>query len=88
MVNKLPGEFGAALRVLRLARGLKVYELAKKVGISAVYITQIEKHNKLPSSAVMLKIHNEINQVHLLKQYLKLKYPEMMDIIKAINKGS
>jgi len=41
--------FGAALRERRKLSELKVYELAKKVGVNPVYITQIEKHGMLPS---------------------------------------
>jgi transcriptional regulator with XRE-family HTH domain len=35
---------------------MKVFELANKVGVNAVYITQIEKNNKSPSPSVMRKI--------------------------------
>ena len=87
MAKKLPAEFGAALRELRTKKGLKIVKLAEKVGVSPVYITQIEKHNKLPSPSVMLRIYNEIKQPWLLRRYLKLKYPELQEILSVIGKA-
>jgi len=47
---------GEVIRERRKEIGLKVYELADKVGVNPVYITQIEKHNKVPSEAVITEI--------------------------------
>lgn len=69
---------GALIRKRREELGLKVFELAKKVGVSAVYITQIEKHNKLPAIDVFHKIENvlgEDSEIYL--PYLKARYPEV-----------
>lgn len=56
MKNTSRENFGAAIRKKREKLGLKVYELAHKVGVNPVYITQIEKHNKVPSENLMKKI--------------------------------
>ena len=50
-------KFGTILREARTICGLKGYELAKKVGVNPVYITQIEKHDKLPSPPCNEKDH-------------------------------
>ena len=70
-------EFGKAIRKRRLECHLKVFELAHSVGVTPVYITQIEKHGKLPSSAVMEKISAALSDAghKLLSIYLKIKYP-------------
>jgi len=49
------------IRKRRQELGLKVYELANKVGVNPVYITQIEKHNKLPAQEVFIKIIKALN---------------------------
>lgn len=60
-----------------MERHLKVFELAHLVGVNPVYITQIEKHGKLPSSGVMEKISSALCDAghNLLSMYLKIKYP-------------
>jgi len=47
---------GIEIRARRQELGLKVYELANKVGVHPVYITKIEKHNRLPTPAVFKRI--------------------------------
>ena len=59
---------GQNIRDKRLALGLKVYELAQKVEVNPVYITQIEKHGKLPSPSIIERIE------HALQIELKTKY--------------
>lgn len=71
--------FGVALRENRKLCGLKVYELAKKVGVNPVYITQIEKHDKLPSPLVMKKITDVLKDQELFETYLKIKYPPLYE---------
>lgn len=68
-------EFGKAIRKRRLERGLKVFQLANNVHVDPVYITQIEKHGKLPSPAVMERISSELCDRNLLTTYLKIKFP-------------
>lgn len=71
--------FGMAVRESRKQCGLKVYELAKKVGVDPVYITQIEKHGKLPSPLVMKRIADVLKDEFLFKTYLKMKYPALYE---------
>ena len=94
-------EFGKAIRKRRLECGLKVFQLANRIHVDPVYITQIEKHGKLPSPAVMEKISSELRDRNLFITYLKIKYPllyeereklypdlnpEMEEIFKEIKK--
>ena len=58
-------KLGMLLREARKARGLKGYELAKKAGVNPVYITQIEKHDKLPSASVMKRIADVLGDQNL-----------------------
>jgi len=55
--------FGQLIREKRVTLGLKVYELAEKKGVEVnpVYITQIEKNNKLPSILRAKAICDAIN---------------------------
>jgi DNA-binding XRE family transcriptional regulator len=80
--------FGAAIRRIRLEKGLKAMVLAGKVGINPVYITQIEKHNKLPGLKVARNIIWELapgkkERGILLKQYIDEKYPEIRAILEG-----
>jgi len=68
-------EYGKAVRKQRLKRGLKVFQLADHTGVDPVYITQIEKHGKLPSPAVAERISNALADKNLLTFYLEIKYP-------------
>ena len=77
LANKGGKNFGAAIRIRRESLGLKAYELANDVDVSPVYITQIEKHGKLPSPDIMGKICNALNDEDLFKIYLKMKHPVM-----------
>jgi len=83
LANKGTESFGAAIRKRREMLGLKVYELAVKVGINPVYITQIERHGKLPSPSTMQKIIDELNLTHeAFKIYLKIKYPDLYEKVE------
>ncbi len=66
---------GVAIRKIRKELGLKVYELASGVSVSPVYITQIEKHGKLPSPRIMKRISSILRDKRLFNLYLKMKYP-------------
>ena len=75
--------FGAAIRRLREDQGLKVYELAEKIQVHPVYITQIEKHNKPPSIFVMKKISDALHHPSLLELYIKVKCSAVYDSAKV-----
>src|ERR1700733_10301716 len=86
---------GNLIRERRKYLKLKVYELAQKVEISPVYITQIERYNKLPS----LEVYKRIEKALLFPpyhrtQYFREKHPEYTknmlteDIIKQVRDES
>ena len=65
-------KLGMIIREYRKKLGLKVYELAKMVGVTHVWITKIEKHNDLPSIVVYMNIEKTLNLPPTLRvQYLK-----------------
>jgi transcriptional regulator with XRE-family HTH domain len=74
-------KLGMLLREARKARGLKGYELAKKAGVNPVYITQIEKHDKLPSASVMKRIANVLQDQNLFNVYIEIKFPELHEFL-------
>ena len=76
---------GAIIRQRREKLGLKVYELAKKVGINPVYVTQIEKHGKLPSYKVINSLEQVLN-VDLWTLYMGEKHPEVLKKIGVLAK--
>lgn len=45
----------------RIMRGLNCTELANKVGVSQVFISDIEAGNKIPSVAVLCRIAKALN---------------------------
>jgi len=75
MKNKL--NFGSLLRRRRRELQLTAEELSQIAGIDRTYITKIEKHNKLPSLAIMQIICDKLGDEELFKDYLKIKYPTM-----------
>jgi len=77
---------GAVIKEHRQWKGLKVKDLAKIVDVNPVYITQIERHNKLPSRKVMEKIAKAINYIELLGLWVKEKHPEIQEINELIRK--
>jgi len=77
-------ELGKAIRKRRLERGLKIFQLANNVLVDPVYITQIEKHGKLPSAAVMERISSALADRNLLITYLKIKYPLLYEERKKL----
>jgi transcriptional regulator with XRE-family HTH domain len=66
---------GMTIRKTREELALKAYELAREVGINSAYITQIEKHGKLPSPIVMKRISEVLCDEQLFGMYLKMRYP-------------
>jgi len=70
---------GMIIREERKKLGLKVYELAKMVGVDPVYITRIEKHNRMPSIIVYLNIEKFLKLPPSLRaQYYNEKNPEIV----------
>ncbi len=72
-------DFGSLLRTQRKKIKLTTEELAKIAGIDRTYITKIEKHNKLPSLAIMQLICDKLGDEDLFKNYLRIKYPTMYE---------
>jgi transcriptional regulator with XRE-family HTH domain len=71
---------GELIRERRTHLKLKVYELAQQAGISPVYITQIERYNKLPSFIVYKNIEKALDlPLDLRIQYYREKYPEISE---------
>jgi len=83
LASKGAESFGAAIRKRREMFGLKVYELADKIGVDPVYITQIEKHGKLPSPLTMQKIADELIMPEGFNIYLKIKYPALYEKVAS-----
>jgi len=75
---------GALIRKRREKLGLKVYELAEKIGVNPVYITQIEKHNKLPPYDLFIKIESALGgtDADLYLPYLNAKHPGILRDMK------
>jgi len=70
---------GTIIREQRKKLGIKIIELAKMIGVHPVYITQIEKHNKLPSIVVYMNIEKFLKLPSTLRaQYYREKNPEVV----------
>ena len=71
-------DLGMVIRKRRLELKLKVYELARLVEVDPVYISQIEKHNKLPAPALFEKIRKVLKLDEQVKNlYLHKKLPDI-----------
>ena len=55
--------FETKIRELRIAQGLTQKQLAKAVGISRVFITQVENNQKQPSVLNLIKIAKALNVI-------------------------
>ncbi len=53
--------FGEKLRVLRTGQGWSMADLAPKLEITRAYIGQMERGEKVPNAAMILKISNVFN---------------------------
>ncbi len=49
-------KFGAKLRLLRQRRGLSQGELAAMIGVNQTYVGKMERGEKIPNVAMVLKI--------------------------------
>lgn len=73
-------EFKKLLKEIRLKKGIKARELAKKAGVTDVYIYAIENPNdmRLPSDNMIRRIahalaENEVEEAQISKQLLSAK---------------
>ena len=73
--------WGQQIKKCRLKRGLKVYELANKVGVNPVYITQIERHGKLPSDDVAKRIDKALG-INSFLSFFREKHKNLSDVLK------
>lgn len=53
-------DIGARIRELRKSKDFSIIELANKVGITNVYLSDIERGNKLPTIPTLQKICSEL----------------------------
>ena len=71
--------FGEIIREARQKKGIKVFELAERIGVNPVYITQIEKHNKLPSPYVARSIAFILKDKRISEAYIIDKGRKFME---------
>jgi transcriptional regulator with XRE-family HTH domain len=70
--------FGESIRELRKAKGVTIANFAKEMGVSSVYITQIEKHSTLPSVSLVVKMEKFLEE-DLRDTYINQKVNEMKE---------
>ena len=70
-------KLGEEIKAARQSLKLTAKDLANKIGVDPTYITYIEKHDKIPSLAVMKKIEDVLGDPMLSTIYLQAKYPEV-----------
>jgi len=78
---------GETIRFYRKKNKLKCFELAEKISVNPVYITQIEKHNKLPSVVVMMCIEKVLG-INLTDKYISEKTLQQEKVFKNAIKRS
>ena len=82
--NTFMKKLGEEIRSRRQSLKLTAKDLAHKLGVDPTYITYIERHDKIPSPALMDKIENVLGDKTLSTIYLRTKYPE---VCKKFEKG-
>lgn len=82
-------KLGRAIRSYREDSKVSIDEFAELIKIDSAYLTQIEKHGKLPAPDVMsrvimgLKIKDNAKAL-LISLYLKVKYPELASMVDDV----
>ena len=76
------GKLGTAIREQRKELKIKVYVLAKTIGVHPTYITYIEKHNRLPSLELIVKFEKALG-IKLQEFYFKEKHPAISSLIRS-----
>lgn len=77
---------------VRLKKGVTISALAKKSGVSAAHLSDIEKNFKSPSLLVMVRIAKALNvditELYKVKWWLKMieKYKESMEALQLYMK--
>ena len=56
-------QFETKIREVRIAQGLTQKQLAQAVGVSRVFITQVENNQKQPSVLNLIKIAKALNVI-------------------------
>ncbi|MCX6328144.1 MAG: helix-turn-helix transcriptional regulator, partial [Bacteroidia bacterium] len=65
-------DIGPTILRLRKEKGIKQKDLARGAGISATYLSQIEKGLRVPRLDILEKISNEINVPLSILSFLSL----------------
>jgi transcriptional regulator with XRE-family HTH domain len=55
-----PDEFGRRLREVRMARGISLRELARRIGVSASFVSQVERGKSNPSVGTLYAFVNQL----------------------------
>lgn len=81
-VQGLAKSLGQEIRDLRKGT---IAEFAEDVGVNPVYITQIEKHGKMPSPKVMKLVLDKLRlppdeKLRMFLIYLSIKHPEAAEL--------
>lgn len=76
---------GQKIRTLREGKFNNIPDFAEQVGVDPVYITQIERHGKLPSPRIMKLILDKLRilpeeKLGIFFGYLSIKHPEIAEI--------
>jgi len=66
----------------RKAQGLKVTELAKRLGISKSHLSEIESGIKQPSYKLVRKIYKLLDNPEILHVYFRRTFPEIENLYK------
>ena len=85
--NTFMKKLGEEIRLRRQSLKLTAKDLAHKLGVDPTYITQIEKHEKIPSPALMEKIDNVLGDNMLTTIYLRMKHPTMYKKLAEFEAG-
>jgi Helix-turn-helix. len=74
-------KLGTSIREHRKKTKLKVYQLAKKVGVSPEFITEVELGYKYPSAKVLEKIC-KVLVYDFRPTYMKERHPDLVLLLK------
>jgi len=80
---------GTRIRKLRLKADITLREMARRVGVSAAHMSDVEHGRRMPSDEVLQRIASELKSVGATYEGLRLLKPQLEDDLEEwVSKSS
>jgi len=75
-------KFGRYIWTLRKARGMRLVELAKSIGIGKSFLSEVENGYRWASLATLCRMVKTFEDKRIATKYFKYRYPVLLGILK------